>query len=162
LFLFLFFFVSFRLSLFPIFPFFLLFSFFPLFFLLSLGPSFFHSFLFFFLLFPVFFLFHFFLSAFLLFFLRFFFPPFSFSISLFFIQSFDYLYLLCKLVDRERCLTPPLAEDIMWTQLDDDPLGIYTQLGGRSSPATPPPLRALRLTSLTTVQNIRELQQKIR
>ena len=64
--------------------------------------------------------------------------------------------------DRERCLTPPLAEDIRWTQLDDDPLGIYTELGGRSSPATPPPLRALRLTSLHTVNTIRDMHQKIR
>jgi hypothetical protein len=119
-----------------------------------------------FLVFPSFILlfsfFLFFRSSFLIFFIlfSFLFCPSPFLCSFF--QFLIYRYLFCKLVDRERCLTPPLAEDIMWTQLDDDPLGIYTQLGGRSSPATPPPLRALRLTSLATVQNIREMQQKIR
>ena len=66
------------------------------------------------------------------------------------------------MADRERCLTPPLAEDLLWTQLDDDPLGIFTELGGRSCPATPPPLRALRLTSHTTVESIRDRHQQIR
>jgi len=55
---------------------------------------------------------------------------------------------------RDRCITPPLAEDLHWTLLDDDPLGIYTELGGRSSPATPPPLRAVRLTAHPTVDAI--------
>jgi len=59
-----------------------------------------------------------------------------------------------KFPNRDRCITPPLAEDIPWTLLDDDPLGIYTELGGRSSPATPPPLRAVRLTSHPTINNI--------
>merc|ERR1719193_90841 len=38
-----------------------------------------------------------------------------------------------KLPDRENCVTPPLAEDLPWSVLDDDPLGIYTDIGGRSS-----------------------------
>jgi hypothetical protein len=143
--------------LFPVLPFFLLFSFF-----LSIVffSSFFSSFIPSFFISPYSFLFLFLLSSIFPLFLSLLFPlPFLCSFSF---NSLIYRYLFCKLVDRERCLTPPLAEDIMWTQLDDDPLGIYTQLGGRSSPATPPPLRALRLTSLATVQNIREMQQKIR
>jgi len=62
-----------------------------------------------------------------------------------------------KYPDRARCLTPPLAQDMPWSQLDDDPLGVYTELansGGR--PTTPPPLRALRLTLKCTEEAILE------
>jgi len=68
--------------------------------------------------------------------------------------------------DRERCVTPPLASDMPWTQLDDDPLGVYTELyaelESRKSPPTPPPLRALRLTSHTTTDSIAQKYNKIR
>ena len=46
-----------------------------------------------------------------------------------------------KFRDPETCCTPPLVEDQLWTNLSDDPVGVYTDLGGRSSPVTPPPLR---------------------
>ena len=38
-----------------------------------------------------------------------------------------------KYRDPETCCTPPLAEDMLWATLDDDPLGIYNSLGGRST-----------------------------
>ena len=59
-----------------------------------------------------------------------------------------------KYRDPETCCTPPLAEDMLWAALDDDPLGVYNDLGGRSSPATPPPLRAVRLTPCETADKI--------
>ena len=46
-----------------------------------------------------------------------------------------------KFRDPETCCTPPLVEDQLWSNLSDDPVGVYTDLGGRSSPVTPPPLR---------------------
>jgi len=68
--------------------------------------------------------------------------------------------------DRERCVTPPLAKDMPWTLLDDDPLGVYTELFTElesiKSPPTPPPLRALRLTSHKTIDSIAEKYKKIR
>jgi len=68
--------------------------------------------------------------------------------------------------DRERCVTPPLACDMPWSALDDDPLGVYTELyselEGLKSPPTPPPLRALRLTSHKNTNSIAEKYQKIR
>lgn len=67
-----------------------------------------------------------------------------------------------KFPDRERCVTPPTAAEIEWTLLDDDPLGIYTELGGRSSPATPPPLRAVRLTSHNTVTSASQKLDQIK
>ena len=67
-----------------------------------------------------------------------------------------------KYRDPETCCTPPLAEDIMWTTLDDDPFGVYTSLGGRSSPVTPPPLRAVRLTYPDTVEKIAKAFEDIR
>ena len=59
-----------------------------------------------------------------------------------------------KARDPETCCTPPLAEDTLWTNLDDDPFGVYTDLGGRSSPTTPPPLRAIKLTYNETAEKI--------
>ena len=59
-----------------------------------------------------------------------------------------------KYRDPETCCTPPIVEDQLWTNLDDDPFGVYTSLGGRSSPVTPPPLRAVRLTYPETVEKI--------
>ena len=56
--------------------------------------------------------------------------------------------------DPEACCTPPLAEDSLWTNLDDDPFGVFTQLGGRSSPVTPPPLRAIKLTYKETADKV--------
>jgi len=67
-----------------------------------------------------------------------------------------------KFPDRERCITPPTAAELEWTLLDDDPLGIYTELGGRSSPATPPPLRAVRLTSHNTVTSASQKLEQIK
>jgi len=73
-----------------------------------------------------------------------------------------------KYPDRRRCVTPPLAADIPWTQLDDDPLGVWTELRaeyiaqGDPSPALPPPLAALRLTHLVTVETIDTKLEKIR
>jgi len=68
--------------------------------------------------------------------------------------------------DRERCVTPPLACEMPWTMLDDDPLGVYTEmyseLESRKCPPTPPPLRALRLTSHTTTDSIAQKYNKIR
>ena len=49
-----------------------------------------------------------------------------------------------KFRDPETCCTPPLVEDQLWTNLSDDPVGVYTDLGGRSSPVTPPPLRYVK------------------
>jgi hypothetical protein len=59
-----------------------------------------------------------------------------------------------KTRDPETCCTPPMAEDSLWTNLDDDPFGVFTDLGGRSSPTTPPPLRALKLTPSDTAEKI--------
>jgi len=56
--------------------------------------------------------------------------------------------------DRASCPTPPLAEDMPWSFLDDDPLGVYTEMGGRSNPATPPPLRAVKVTYNSTVKQV--------
>jgi len=71
-----------------------------------------------------------------------------------------------KWPDRERCITPPLASDIAWTFLDDDPLGVYTELHNEleemKAPPTPPPLRALRLTSHSTTNSIAEKYKTIR
>jgi len=68
--------------------------------------------------------------------------------------------------DRERCVTPPLASDMPWTHLDDDPLGVYTELynelEGLKSPPTPPPLRALRLTSHKTTDSIAQKYEAIK
>ena len=42
-----------------------------------------------------------------------------------------------------------------WTKLDDDPLGVWTELAEeRKAPPTPPPLRALRLTQPATNTSI--------
>lgn len=38
----------------------------------------------------------------------------------------------------------------------DDPMGIFNELGGRSSPTTPPPLRAVNLTPSSTCEKIKE------
>jgi len=60
-----------------------------------------------------------------------------------------------KWPDRARCLTPPRAADMPWTKLDDDPLGVWTELAEeRKAPPTPPPLRALRLTQPATNTSI--------
>jgi len=59
-----------------------------------------------------------------------------------------------KFRDPETACTPPLAEDMLWSALDDDPLGVHTELGGRSSPCTPPPLRAVKLTPNETAEKI--------
>ena len=67
-----------------------------------------------------------------------------------------------KYPDRSECRTPPLAVDIRWTFLDDDPLGVYTELGGQSNPITPPPLRATKVTSHITVNNIVDKHKEIR
>ena len=73
-----------------------------------------------------------------------------------------------KYPDRRRCVTPPLAADIPWTQLDDDPLGVWTELRaeyiaqGDPAPALPPPLAALRLTHPVTVESIDTKLEKIR
>ena len=63
-------------------------------------------------------------------------------------------------------MTPPLASEMPWTLLDDDPLGVYTELcnelEGLKCPPTPPPLRALRLTSHKTTDSIAQKYKKIR
>ena len=64
--------------------------------------------------------------------------------------------------DPETCCTPPLAEDMLWTALDDDSLGVYTDLGGRSSPTTPPPLRAVKLTFSATGDKILQGFEEVR
>eukprot|EP00096_Caligus_rogercresseyi_P013985 TRINITY_DN6545_c0_g1_i1.p1 TRINITY_DN6545_c0_g1~~TRINITY_DN6545_c0_g1_i1.p1 ORF type:complete len:687 (-),score=217.80 TRINITY_DN6545_c0_g1_i1:327-2387(-) len=56
---------------------------------------------------------------------------------------------------HDRPNTPFLAEEATWTDLDDDPMGVFTALGGASSPPTPPPLRALKLTPSQTAEKIR-------
>ena len=66
-----------------------------------------------------------------------------------------------KFRDPQTSCTPPLAEDLPWSALDDDPLGVYTDLGGRSSPATPPPLRAVKLTPNETAEKIAKLFDKV-
>lgn len=67
-----------------------------------------------------------------------------------------------KTRDPETCCTPPLAEDSLWTNLDDDPFGVFSELGGRSSPVTPPPLRAVKLTYSETAEKINEAIQKVK
>jgi len=73
-----------------------------------------------------------------------------------------------KWPDRERCLTPPLAEDLAWTALDDDPMGVFTKLFDEQvsdrlkCPATPPPLRALRLTRSDTAEEVTKRHGAIR
>ena len=70
--------------------------------------------------------------------------------------------------DRRRCVTPPLAADISWTQLDDDPLGVWTELrddynsNGWPTPEVPAPLRALRLTHPSTITSIHDKVDSIR
>ena len=64
--------------------------------------------------------------------------------------------------DPETCCTPPLAEDMLWSGLDDDPMGVYNELGGRSSPTTPPPLRAVLLTPIETAEKIVQRYSEIR
>ena len=70
--------------------------------------------------------------------------------------------------DRRRCVTPPLAQDISWTQLDDDPLGVWTELrddynrDGWPEPEVPALLRAVRLTHPSTVTNIDKKLETIR
>ena len=59
-----------------------------------------------------------------------------------------------KYRDTETCCTPPMAEDNLWSELYDDPFGVYTYLGGASSPPTPPPLRAVKLTYNETAEKI--------
>ena len=73
-----------------------------------------------------------------------------------------------KYPDRKRCVTPPRAADIPWTQLDDDPLGLWTELheeclrDREKAPPTPPPLRAVRLGQPRTVQSICEKLNKVK
>lgn len=73
-----------------------------------------------------------------------------------------------KWPDRDRCLTPPLAEDLPWTSLDDDPLGVHTSLYNKQCsdrvqcPATPPPLRAVRLTKPDTISSLEDMHRDIR
>ena len=67
-----------------------------------------------------------------------------------------------KLRDPETCCTPNLAEEMLWSELDEDPLGVYNQIGGRSSPSTPPPLRAVKLTPVATAETIKQAYQDIR
>ena len=67
-----------------------------------------------------------------------------------------------KFRDPGTACTPPLAEDMLWSALDDDPLGVHTDLGGRSSPATPPPLRAVKLASRETAEKICRLIGEVR
>jgi len=73
-----------------------------------------------------------------------------------------------KYPDRKRCVTPPRAADIPWTQLDDDPLGLWTELreeclrDRERAPPTPPPLRAMRLGQPRTVQRISEKLSKVK
>jgi len=73
-----------------------------------------------------------------------------------------------KYPDRKRCITPPRAADIPWTQLDDDPLGLWTELheeclrSREKAPPTPPPLRAVRLNQPRTVEMISEKLSKVK
>ena len=75
-----------------------------------------------------------------------------------------------KYPDRRRCVTPPLAADIcrLQTQLDDDPLGVWTELreeylkDGWPEPSIPAPLAAVRLTHPDTVDTIDKKLEKIR
>jgi len=70
--------------------------------------------------------------------------------------------------DRESCRTPPLAKDMPWSYLDDDPLGLHHVVYMRQCedrvrcPATPPPLRALRLTAPTTIKELQDEKTSIR
>ena len=67
-----------------------------------------------------------------------------------------------KYRDPETCCTPPLVEDSLWSAMDDDPFGVYTNLGGRSSPVTPPPLRAVKLTYNETAEKIGKAFEEIK
>lgn len=67
-----------------------------------------------------------------------------------------------KCRDPETSCTPPLVEDSLWTNLDDDPFGVFSELGGRSSPVTPPPLRAVKLTYHNTAEKITENLDKVK
>ena len=75
-----------------------------------------------------------------------------------------------KYPDRRRCVTPPLAADIsnLQSQLDDDPLGVWTELqddylrDGPPQPAVPPQLAAVRLTHPGTVSSVAAKLGKIR
>ena len=67
-----------------------------------------------------------------------------------------------KYRDPESCCTPPLVEDSLWTNLEDDPFGVFTDLGGRSSPVTPPPLRAVKLTYKDTAEKIIKAMQDVK
>ncbi len=64
--------------------------------------------------------------------------------------------------DPETCCTPPLAEDELWPQVDEDPVGVFSELGGGSSPPTPPPLRALRLTREANVERIASALDRVK
>jgi hypothetical protein len=67
-----------------------------------------------------------------------------------------------KYRDPETCCTPPMAEDMLWSEIDEDPIGVYNELGGRSSPSTPPPLRAVKLTSNATAEKILQAIENVR
>ena len=67
-----------------------------------------------------------------------------------------------KTRDPETCCTPPLVEDQLWTNLDDDPFGVFSNLGGRSSPVTPPILRAVKLTYKETAEKIIKSLQDVK
>jgi len=67
-----------------------------------------------------------------------------------------------KIRDPETCCTPPLVEDSLWSNLVDDPVGVFTELGGRSSPVTPPPLRAVGLTYIATAEKIMKAIQDVK
>jgi hypothetical protein len=54
-----------------------------------------------------------------------------------------------------------MAEDNLWSRIDEDPLGIYNDLGGCSSPATPPPLRAVKMTFNATAVKIGEAHEAV-
>jgi len=64
--------------------------------------------------------------------------------------------------DPATCSTPPLAEDLPWAEITEDPVGVYNDLGGRSSPSTPPPLRAVKLTPAETAVRIGQKQEEVR
>ena len=73
-----------------------------------------------------------------------------------------------KYPDRKRCVTPPRASDIPWTQMDDDPLGLWTELHEEclrereKAPPTPPPVRAVRLYQPRTVERLGEKLTKVK
>ena len=73
-----------------------------------------------------------------------------------------------KYPDRKRCVTPPRASDIPWTQMDDDPLGLWTELHEEclrereKAPPTPPPIRAVRLYQPKTVERLSAKLTKVK